>query len=565
MLTLIHKPYSYGFSRNPNYVEILTDNYRYQANLGQKAHLAISAMENAVVNNTLTIAYGAWPAPPTTVVFTFKSATNISLNEVAIKGSGQSAEEYATQLANDIMSHAGISPYFILWGYYGQLFIQAISGGTAYNLGATTSTVSGFGFQFQDGTNDVQTVLRDNYNIRLLLQQNINDNWVDVIDIKKPPGIDNKVRMDLRRFIDDCLEYQIPNFKNTSTLNVAFKCTKSIRNFRCILEEHYGTPPTAKTTTVSPGDSYDWNDGTIYQLLETRILKAGFDSLSARGYSTNQLNYYYNNNSFLTRQPRTKYIRRNQREFLYFISRYQEVTGVIVKFKLYDIYGNETVSYGLTNPGVYVESELGPSYEGSYNYNLNIGEVICFPINYESSPFWNSSNYIKMVVSIVKQSDANINRSEEFTYYLDEEVYKDETTIYFINSDTGLDTIRCFGEQELGSNYERTQVTALNNYNGNTFTVQDKTVFTEKTNTAKIFSGWKTKKELLYADEMLMSHYAFIYNNEFGQNIETPIIFTTKTLVKHETNKNLYGYLIEYYEAIKSEISQARYHTIPII
>lgn len=559
MLTIVHSPAKYNFSRNPNYVEITTDNYKYTDNLGVKAACGFVGLDAAIVNNTLTVSYGP---TPTTIVFTFKSSTNILANQIAIKTGGQTVEQYITQVANDLNTHAGFSALFYASPYYNTLFVMAKQAGLAYDLSSSSSTVTGVGYYNQPGTDDVQTIIRPNYAIRLNLQYYNGSNWVTVIETQQEP-VNNKVKADLKEYINSILSYNLPNFASPTALNNSFKCPGLLKKFRVLLSEVYGTPPVVQSTTAIPGGDYSGTVDNVFYLNEYYSLKAGFDAISSKLKPSNQLSYYFTNNAFLTRQARTKNILRDQREWLYYLFQFAITGGVVVRYRLYDRFGQETIEYGAPNPGTWIGDDDGIEEVGEYtSYDIAAYDLIAFPVNRPGDSFATNKAYLQMKVDLVKQSDNTDVVSETFTYIFDDEPKPAKKYIYFVNTDGGLDTVRLYGSEELKSLFERDVIDTLNTADNTSFVVQSKVMYSEKSNTGVLFSGWKTLDEIKYIDDLLMSHYALMYNNIYGQAVEIPIIITSKELVVNKTNQNLRGYVIEYTEAIRSELPQAKFYPI---
>lgn len=531
MLTIVHSPIKYDFSRNPNYVEITTNNMMVTTNLGLKASCYFSGLFACVTNDTLSINVGT-----TTYTFTFKPTENLPFFELK-EITTETSDEYMIYLANALMHVPAIYTFLKVFPDFTALRIEAINGGTAYNFSTSGTDVTGAAFYKTDGTDNVQTVTRPNYKIQLTLFGKNGVSWDQIVSFSKTP-VDNKIRCDLQEYIDKYLSYDLPEFGNW----ISFECTNCIKEFYVKIEELYGDPPTAHATSFSPGGIMSNGTDTI----PYKVLKAGYDTTSSKIVSDTQFNRYIIFSSFLTRQNRKKKISRNQIEYLYYIFPINLLSNAAILTKYYNAIGelvNTTVTLA-TTPGV------------------QQFDVWAFPITRPFSTFALNEDYVKMEV-FVRDNSSGDPLSETFTYILDEEASLEDSFLYHCNSDAGLDTVRCKGVRETSGEYDREFSARTLTINDTLFDGDSELNFAEKVNKWAVHSGWVIKSELTYVEELLLSKKVFMYGNEYGQQIPIPVIITNKSLQRNRTNQNLYGYVIEFEEAIKSQISQANY--IPIV
>lgn len=535
-LTVILPPEVYDFSRNLNYVEIETDNQQYSLNKGVVSNAFFTNLATAIVNDTITI---GWNGGASTRTYTFKAATTIGSLEVAIIGGGQTAKEYITQLANDLMTDTVLAAVFSVTSFESALWVVANAAGAAYSLDACATTVPLGVTWYQAGTDDISIVNRPNYRIAVELWGKTGATWEKIVSFNKVPS-NGKIRCDLASYIDDYLQYDRPDFNSPGSSFEGINCCKF---FKVKISEQYGEPPIDVSTTMS-GMSEQALDGLKHVSIDYRVLKAGFDTISGRLLPANQFYHITNNDLFLTRQPRTKLIAREQTEFLYYLFESTLTSNACVRKRYYDQNGLlvTTTFTGHTNPGI---------------------------ITYDVWGFWahdtdfrDTPTYFKMDVC-VWDVGLDIQLSELFTYYADDAAYLDKSLIFFFNSDGGLDTLRCMGVSECDievedETVERSLAIDDTNYNGNI--VKN---YARKNNKFSAFSGYKTQADLNYIEELLLSKEAFVFGNKYGQQIPIPVIITTKKLVRDKTNQNLKGYVLEYEEAIYSELSQANF--IPVL
>lgn len=534
-LTVIHSPTKYDFSRNSNYIEIETDNAYTTINKGDKANCYFANLFNAVLDDTLTIIWGA-----TTLTYTFKAVANISLGHLALPGVGQTSQEFASDVAITLFTDTALSTDFNISSYQSSVHIEAKLPGPGFNLNTSSSTVTGVGFYAAAGTdNIVPDSPRPNYQIVIELQVYQNAAWETITIIGKESA-NNKVRADLAKYIDAYLDYDLPNFLD---MGQSFKCTKSIKKFRVKVSEVYGNPAIEVSTTLS-GMGAVTMDGLKHVSDEYKVLKAGFDTISGRLKKDTQFDYYADNNIFLTRQPRVKYAssKRTQAEFLYFMFSVIPATTAKLALRFYD--KKNALAFSTD-----VAATTG---------TIELNDVWCFPLNVAFNVY---PEYAKLEAFILNTT-SGLPLSETFTFYADEAPSLDETFLFFTNSDSGTDTIRCYGINECKIEFEREiaeRTLTIDDTNNDGDVVQ---TYVQKTNTFSVFSGWRTQQELNYIEELFLSKKVLLFSNIYGQEIQIPVIITSKELVRNRSNQNLKGFVIEYREAISSEISQANH--IPI-
>lgn len=537
-LTVVHSPTKYNFSRNPHFVLVETNNSTSSVNNGLKSE-SVLVMHPAVLNDTISVVKGG--AAP--VVLTFKAATNIGLNQISHKTGGETAVEYASRFANDLMLHPLFATDYNAIVQGTSVVLIAKNGGTATNLtGSTCSNASCIIETYYPGTDQIVTTARPNYTIGLALYAETEAGsfvYENIVTSLKTPS-DGKVQFDLANIINAVLDYDIPEF---SLPLAPFWAKKVCKRFYVKIWEQFGEPPTPQGTTLS-GMTVVAMDGAKFMSDKYYVLKAGFDKTSWRILSEEQFNYYATHSAFLTRQPRVKVISAGQIEWLYYLFNAAPVSTARLRYRLYNKLGQMT------------ETNILPSAAG-----VLAGHVWGFPVNYSQGYFTQNSGYVKMEVCLV-QSSGGAEISETFTYLLDERVRLDETYLYFANSDGGLDTMRFTGVRESMADFER-------EVPQRTLTAEDadeqgdaEVLYAQKNNSFRVFSGWKTQAELNYAEELFLSRKAFTYGNDFGQNVKVPVIITGKQLVRNRTNRNLKGYVVEYRDALIDEISQAAHYPV---
>lgn len=535
-------PLLYNFSRNRMFVEITTDNHTYNVNYGQKAYCYFAGMVNAVLNDTLTIHWG-----PGSKVFTFKAATNIGANEIAHPGVGQDPFEYINQLANDLMSDVTIAGVMNVWAYQTSLYFEALVVGSTYTFAGSGTTVS-VGFHHQIGTDDIQSVVRPNYRICVDVYSGADL----VASIAKEPVASTgsataKIQFDLAEFVDNYLEYDRPTFV-FGAIATAFKCEQVIKTFHYKISEVYGETPVAEASTVTGTTVTDLTDN-IHTTGTHKVLKAGFDELIARSFPISQFIYHAAYGSFLTRQPRTKYITRTQREWLYFIfaAAAPPAGDAWVKYTYYDAHGvtTDVTTHAVTTVAQY--------------------DVYAFPVNASDGTLATTATYVRMDVRIVDNTGTAL--SEVFTYYVDEEYRADETLFHYDNADGGFDTVRMFGHYREDQNVKREVAERTRTVSDSIFEGDRKTLSARRRNGRLVRSGFQRRQDLRWAEDMLVSLDVFVYAlqqhaNDTDYMYLVPVQILTEKLVPHETNKNLFAWEIEYSEGLESALPAVRQYAI---
>lgn len=531
-LTVIKSPLIYDFSRNPNYVQIETDNLTYSVNTGDKSVCYFSGLAAAVINDTLAIQVDV-----TVFTFTFKAATNIGSNEIEVN-SGLSTVSYITLLANILNTHVALSALVKVTSYQSSLFFESKLPGPLYNLIYSVTNVAGHGFYTTPGTNNIISVQRPNYKINLDLQV-YDGSWKNVVSISKEPSND-QIRADLKDYIDGSLKYNMPDFFDIGS---SFACTSVCKKFRVKVSESYGTPPVDVSTALS-GMSTSGLDGYKHISNEYKVLKAGFDTISQRIIGDTQFAYYQANQLFLTRQPRVKLTSRKlQPEWLYYIFHAAPASNVCIRNKVYKNDGTITTSY-----------------DNHTASGIQIHDVWAFSVFYND--FYLHPEIIKKEVCVWDITTAAA-ISETFTFLGDNKYPMEETLLYFTNSDGGVDTLRCVGVNECNIDFVSEEASRTLTVDDTHFDGDVENISTEKNNRFSVFSGWRTQEDLNYIEELLMTKKVFTFGNIYGQQIEIPLMITTKQLMRNRTNMNLKGFVIDYKEAVSSPISQANY--IPIV
>lgn len=524
-------PTIYNFSRNKNFVEIETDNITYSYNFGGYSLCYFNGLANAVVNDTLKIQWNSGSS----FTYTFKTSTNIGSLELAVKSGGQTDYEYVSQLANDLMTHSALAAVVDVSAYEVAVFFSAKTAGSAMEFSSSTSSVAGVGFYRADAVDDIKTLNRPNYSIEIELFGYSGSGWESIVKFNKTPAND-KVQFDFANYINDFLKYDIASINHF----YAEQCTNVIRKFYCTIAEKYGNPPTIQSTTLTPGTMIQSIVDDKHLSVEWYSLKAGFYPELARLIGSNQFSNAPTR--FLTNQPRTKFIKRNAREWLYFLFNSACAGEAKIKFVFTDRYNNQNTVYGLGTGGA-----------------VPAKAVWAFPINTRDTGFfYDTPANVKMVVCVWDVANATA-LSENFTYVLDEKNYLNEREVYFINSLGGMDTMAFYGEESITANfttevYERTRTLNDTDVQGDF-----EQLYAERNNTGVLNSGWKTAEDLLWIEELFLSPLIYMQGNKNGFMGKIRLLITSKELVKHQSNSNLKAWVLEYKEASVSELPEIKY------
>ncbi|MBA4166283.1 MAG: hypothetical protein H0X41_01820 [Chitinophagaceae bacterium] len=533
MITIINTASDYNLSRNANYIKVITTNAQYPENVGLKAKGVFNGMWTNNNGDTMTVQWGA-----TIRTYTFGIAFNLAtMNLTSFSSLGANPLNYIANLVAELNSDPALTTFFFISKVYASIEFEAKLPGTVFSLTLSDTTIyDAMFFEENPGTDDIVMLRRENYKIGLAIFQETQANsnsFKKVIDIYKEPFVDT-IEADIGPILDTCLQYKLPDFSDPFT--TGFLCEQLSKKFYVVTTEYYGNPILAYLN---------------FTTFNYTSLKAGFGKSMARLMKINQLNdYYFLNMSFLTRQKRVKKIARTQIEALYFVFPQNLVGQAAMRVKIYYENGTAiTVSAFITTPG------------------LKQGNVWAFNTHNRYSYFQNK-DIVRLDMEVIDFATNNT-LSEKFTYIADDEVYIDQRFLYFANADGGYDTLRMTGkvEDSLDFEYEVAKRTpTVNDLNSDGDSVM---LFNQKTNITTVFSGYVDRETILYIEDLFLSKKAFTSREieRFGlggvaqiQVLEIPIIITSKTLVRHKTRNNLFGYAVEFYEANSSELPDHTYH-----
>jgi len=537
MLTVLKNPSDHNFSKSPVICEIETDNMYTAPVSGVKAKGAYSF--------TVGVAIGAFIeiiTPTTTLHLDFISYTNPpTVGKLRTRDPADSFTDYWDKIESDMLLNSYISSnYTITQDGLGLFTLDAINAGLQYSLHDCVYNGLGINFfNYFSGSDDIPALIKSNYevNVELFVEtEKDSSTFESIVLVKKQPYTTGKVRFDLSKYIDACLDYYFPS----PNLNIPTFCKQTSKSLFIQIKEYFGIPPVLQTVTIAPAPIIEV-DG--FSTKKGYILKAGFAPRWNKRQPENQLSgYLWSYLLFLTVRPLKKTIKRHQPEYLYFCLPADVPTNDL-QIKVVKKYNNGTADV----------TQYGPVT----TFDCTKGSVLCFPINYSSSTidlnFLLTNKAYKVQVSIVSATDQATNISIVTEYLLDYEPIGEDRVFLFSNSMSGVDTLRTYGSYENTPEFERNVSTRIYDVSDDSHLGSNTEVNTYKKETFTTFTGWLTPDELACLEEFFLAKYKVEVIDILTYQ---PITITSTKYRKHLTNQNLYGIEIEYYHSLKSMVTE---------
>jgi hypothetical protein len=537
MLTVTENPSDYNFSKSPVICEIETDNMYTSPVSGVKAKAAYTFSVGVAVGAFIEII-----TTTTTLHLDFIAYTNPpTVGKLRQKDPGDSFTDYWDKIESDMLLNSYISSnYTITQDGLGAFTLDAINTGLQYSL--HNCVYNGLGinfFNYFSGSDDIPAMIKPNYEIRVeLFIETLKNSGVyeSVLLVKKQPYSTQKVKFDLQKYVDACLDYYFPE-PNLSLIKL---CEESGKQFFIQIKEYFGTPATAQLVTINPSlimevDGYSTKKGDI--------IKAGFSPRWNKVQPKNQLSaYIWNYPLYLTTREYRKTIKKRQPEYLYFCLAADVPTNDL-QLKFVKKYNDGT-------------SDL-IQYSAKYTGACNKGSVICFPVNPSGgvvdSTFTlaNTAAY-KIIVSIVSETDQATNISPDYEYILDYNPIGEDRIFLFTNSMSGVDTLRTTGNYEQIAEFARDVSSRIYWTTDKHHLGTNSESNTYKKETFTAFTGWLSADDLKWVDELFLAKYKVEVIDAITY---APITITSAKFKKHATNQNLYGLDIEYYHQLTSNVT----------
>lgn len=202
---------------------------------------------------------------------------------------------------------------------------------------------------------------------------------------------------------------------------------------------------------------------------------------------------------FLTWQPKSKYVKPDQPEFLYYFNINSSITGIDLKLKVFQPNNSAPLYSGTINSDV--ASALLPI--GYINCGFNDINVAAIVANVGQDPALISHYEIWL------EDNNNVKISESRLFYLDKRSQRDKFYFLFENSMAGYDTIRAYGERIIKNEFE---TTVLNVVNDAPYDIQkglSKITEAEHQHAFKQNSGFISKAEKRWFTDFYLSLHKF--------------------------------------------------------
>lgn len=548
MLTIVKSPPEYNLSKSPMICELSVNTLWYTENIGNKAFCTYGWTGFPLVGDTFVIQWASG-----SVTFTFQTTLNPPTNtQIRTNIGGLSDVAYTQQVVADILTNTTIASLFNVTsnGYIIEI--------RAKNAGSTYTFSNGLGSAYADFYN--QTVGTDNNvqkqhpNFGVMVDLMLYDAFVGssyktiYTTFKKfaseAPVANVTAEFNVSDILNAFLKYDWPD----PGTGLAFQCDQVLRRFFLRYREFWGEPSVAQFSGITPTSKlnlvdYGANDGYT---VDGFVLKGGFSQKKSRLIPNQQFtNYYfpgfigtvYYDGKFLTRQPRTKKIKRHQPEYLYFILPQDypmqllqitleglDITGKVVSGNLQSL----TIPVALKN------------------------SVWCFPINYPGS-YIESDTAVTYRAFVATSTATTTPISEVFTYVIDEAYSPDEKILMFTNSDGGVDTVRLKGKVSKSAEYDKDEYFRDFDLYGDAHEGEAEVTEATELEIYTASTGFITKDDKEWLRDLFLAKEVVEYDLINGTYI--PVKINNRKVKIRETQQNLYEYLIEYVHAFNQPVN----------
>ncbi len=499
-LTEITNIANFQFSRNPMVAEIGTNADVITA--GTFCVLSIKPGTGSGANTiggTITL---QWIGG--LVVFTVVTTPDDTGTQVRAKGSNTDAA-YAIMLVEDFSKNYDLYENFVIQvastvnvSFFSKKKYPKV---TDYDLSASFNSVN-FGMVVDTGATAVGTneVLAENYKMRadlMMSAENGSTNFTKRGTVELD-ALNHACVFYFEEMADANLEYDLPTYN----LLLVTSCKYVIKQFYLNYLEKYGVPmvnyrmrTTAIGHVIKAGiDKEKWDYATpsilkdIYASPASRILR------------------------WLTRQPKTKYIREMDQEFIYLCIWHSTSAWISTQVVSLDGLANATLSY-TWSPSITMETICIPS---GFNA-MGLGSPHCA---------WDNLKYYEISV---KTSAGD--QSEKFRFYPDRDIWRDNTVFLFSNSLGGVDTLRCTGVKETGLGIEKETIDRTRVYNEGVVPGESVEIGHQKSRPMKVNTGWLTKEQVDWLEDFFMAEQKMVdMDGKF-----LPIVISSNVFKKYDS------------------------------
>lgn len=334
-----------------------------------------------------------------------------------------------------------------------------------------------------------------------------------VAELEMPPtnNPDPIAEFDLSKILSSYLDFDFPLYgQDTIT-----KCTHNQRNYYIRYAEKFGDPIVVKSLTKSA------NFKVLLAGVSYQDYPASFDFFA---------NYFIAAKQWLSFGPSTRTVTKTQQEYLYFMLAPSSARiNLLVKIYFTDGTNSGTLALKIKNPATPGEIYILPTGYTQLGLDAHLSGKVAAKYD-------------------VWCTDAGGVISQTQTYVVNNDLQLDIHTFLFVNSLSGVDTLLTTGQHITGtkteiSNTERTLDFDYDRTQGQLFQF-----FARKYNVFTVNTGFKTKAEIDWFEELLLSGY--VVEDIGGKFI--PVIVNTSTIQKYVSKQNLFSLSFDYIHAYKS-------------
>lgn len=492
---------------NPISFLLASDNYLESA--GSKASNEITFLDAGTNGDKMTLSWS-----DKTITIECSNSPDDSGNQVPDKTIIPDLGDWTQALADALQANYLIDQDFVATTNAGVLTLTAREYGAEYRITWVLAWLNPRPTLVVTG--GASRTLRPFFKVGLILDILEGATFENIAEDEMPVDAQGQAEFDIHSLFADRIISSFEYPESSATLAILRE--NHCRAYRIRYFEKYGSVITAKKIITSD---------TFYGLF------GGASFLQQALYNEQGSSYWDKliyNNYFLTWQPKTKYIDRYQMEKLFFLLQ-TEISWLSLKART--------------------------TYQDGSIITTNI-ITIADPVQYQVYEFILTLEKLRLAgyddQSIVKYEvwlqDGSSNILTEIrTFVLDYSSHQTLRYFFFQNSVGGWDTLRITGQQEDGIELSRKEVTKIL---GADFTGKDhqreysgvREQKTYKTNT-----GWKTKEELSWIRDFLLSRKAY----QISDRKLIPILLISSKLIQNRDNEDLYSISFEYARAFQNE------------
>jgi hypothetical protein len=340
------------------------------------------------------------------------------------------------------------------------------------------------------------------FEVDIRVKNDVGNDYSTLCTLKCFPDTSGYAVFDARQILATCLSPDFPAF-NQAAIST---CVNIIKSWKPVIKELWGDPPTVRSLS----------DPTPNQ-----VLMGGLSFVDFPG------NNILEQNKFLTWQPNNKIVSKDQQEFLYYNTIGKSLLNIRVHINAHFSDGSESIQHlsrPLSSEGILI---IPSGYSQLQLETLFPGKTI------EKYTIW------------LNESDdpaSQSKRSEERTYQVDFDYYKQVRYFIYQNSFGSIETLRCTGNISRDNQFDKLTGKRILSAEYSPadmqyfdFDVKNRPVI--KCNTGQLYRAWKDHLQEFYQS-------GFIY--EIVGNRFIPVVLVSDKLKLSDLLDNTHADEFEY-------------------